>query len=428
MMKMVRFKPIVWILACLGIAGVLVVGCRGREGPRERYLDVDAGGHRLHMLVVGESGPVVVLESGWPGCGLGWERVRGPVGRFARVVTYDRAGTGKSEPGPLPRHAEQIARELHTALGNAGLDPPYILVGQSLGGPYIRVFAGMYPADVSGMVLVDPTQPDACQPAEEVRRWMASHCPDQLKRVEATLANKVPEGFDSLLLPKLKRLEQALVGVPEPKRSRLRHEWWGELDGLPAVQTTLRSISPGARDEMKASADTFRQTVAARPLPEVPMILLAAGRPDRDANQAMSPAFRELTRDNRLGSTSIESHASWVDGVLGARLVVVRNSGHNIQTEQPRSVIDAIREVVEKSRTPRIARIIPDSPASTARLASGLLVKRIDDTDTTGKSLAECSRLVRGPEGKSVRLELIDPERPRITTVESTRRKFLTGR
>jgi len=56
----------------------------------------------------------------------------------------------------------------------------------------------------------------------------------------------VPEGFDSLLLPKLKRLEQALVGVPEPKRSRLRHEWWGELDGLPAVQTTLRSISPGA--------------------------------------------------------------------------------------------------------------------------------------------------------------------------------------
>ncbi|HEX4244577.1 MAG TPA: alpha/beta hydrolase, partial [Acidimicrobiales bacterium] len=301
------------------------------------------------MLVVGESGPVVVLESGWPGCGLGWQRVRGPVGRFARVVTYDRAGTGKSEPGPSPRHAERIAAELHTALGNAGLDPPYILVGQSLGGPYIRVFAGMYPAEVSGMVLVDPTQPDACQPAEEVRRWMASHCPDQLKRVEATLGNKVPEGFDSLLLPKLKRLEQALVGVPEPKRSRLRHEWWGELDGLPAVQTTLRSISPGARDEMKVSADTFRQTVAARPLPEVPMILLAAGRPDRDANQAMSPAFRELTRDNRLGSTSIESHASWVDGVPGARLIIVRTSGHNIQSEQPRFVIDAIREVVEKA-------------------------------------------------------------------------------
>jgi C-terminal processing protease CtpA/Prc len=55
-------------------------------------------------------------------------------------------------------------------------------------------------------------------------------------------------------------------------------------------------------------------------------------------------------------------------------------------------------------------------------------VKRIDDTDTTGKSLAECSRLVRGPKGTSVRLELIDPERSGITKVELTRRKFLTGR
>jgi CubicO group peptidase (beta-lactamase class C family) len=82
----------------------------------------------------------------------------------------------------------------------------------------------------------------------------------------------------------------------------------------------------------------------------------------------------------------------------------------------------------EKTGTPRITRILPDSPASTARLPSGLFVKRIDDTATTGKSLAECSRLMRGPEGTIVRLELIDPERPGITTVELTRQKFLTGR
>ena len=128
----------------------------------------------MHLLVVGEAGPVVVLESGWPGCGLGWDRVRGPVSQFARAVTYDRAGTGKSETGPSPRHAEQIASELHTALQNAGLDPPYILVGQSLGGPYVRVFAKMYPQKVCGMVLVDPTQPDACEPIAEVKKWLAS--------------------------------------------------------------------------------------------------------------------------------------------------------------------------------------------------------------------------------------------------------------
>jgi pimeloyl-ACP methyl ester carboxylesterase len=207
----------------------------------------------------------------------------------------------------------------------------------------------MYPEDVSGMVLVDPTQPDACESVADVKRWLASRCPEQLERAETTLPNKVPPGAEIMFFPRIKRLEQVLAGVSEPRRSRLRREWWGELDNLPDVQTTLRSLSPGARDEMKASTETFRQTVAARPLPEVPIILLAAGRPEMDSTQAMSPAFRELNRYNRLGSTSIEAHARWVEETAGARLVVVRNSGHNIQTEQPRFVIDAIREVVEKA-------------------------------------------------------------------------------
>jgi pimeloyl-ACP methyl ester carboxylesterase len=319
-------------------------GCTG-SAPVERYVDVDAGGHRLHLLIVGEAGPTVVLESGWPGCGLGWDRVRGPVGRFARVVTYDRAGTGKSEPGPAPRHAERIATELHTALASAGIGPPYILVGQSLGGPYVRVFAKMYPDDVSGMVLVDPTQPDACEPIETVRQWLAGHCPVQLARADATFPAKVPPGAEIMLLARVKRLELRLAELEEPQRSRLRRAWWDEIDQLPAVETTLASMSAGARAEMRAAPLTFAQTIAARPLPTVPIILLAAGRPDMDATQAMSPAFRELNRDNRLGSTSIEAHTKWVEDTPGAKLIVVRDSGHNIQTERPQAVIDAIREV-----------------------------------------------------------------------------------
>src|SRR5436190_20647674 len=112
----------------------------------------------------------------------------------------------------------------------------------------------------------------------------------------------------------------------------------------------MRSISSGAQDEMRASAATFAQTVAARPLPAVPTILLAAGRPDMDSSQAMSPALRELHQDNRLGSTSIEAHTKWVADTPGAELIVVRNSGHNIQTEQPQAVTDAIRKVVNSIR------------------------------------------------------------------------------
>jgi pimeloyl-ACP methyl ester carboxylesterase len=199
------------------------------------------------------------------------------------------------------------------------------------------------------MVLVDPTQPDDCESVDDVKKWLAVHHPEQLERAETTLPNKVPPGYEIMLFCRIKRLELALADVPEPRRSRLRREWWGSIDGLASVGTTMRSLSAGAREEMKAAADTFRQAVAARPLPRVPIILLAAGRPNVDADQAMSPAFRELNKNNRLGSTSIEAHTRWVRQTAGARLVVVRNSGHNIQTEQPQFVIDAIREVVEKA-------------------------------------------------------------------------------
>jgi pimeloyl-ACP methyl ester carboxylesterase len=339
-----RFTAIAALIALIASGGCN----RGGRAPQEQFIDVDAGGHRLHMMVVGAAGPVVVLESGWPGCGIGWDRVRGAVGRFARVVTYDRAGTGKSEPGPLPRHAERIATELHAALQNAGLAPPYVLVGQSWGGPCIRVFAHKYPKDVCGMILVDPTQPDVCEPVAEVKKWLAAHSPEQFERAETTLPSKVPPGYEILLFSRIKRLEQGMADVLEPRRSRYRREWWGEIEKLPAVQATISSISTGALDEIRAAPDTFRQTIAARPLPEVPIILLAAGRPDMNFMQAMSPAFRELNEDHRLGSTSIEAHTKWVDETPGAKLLIVRNSGHNIQTERPQSVIDAIREIVER--------------------------------------------------------------------------------
>src|SRR4029077_19435539 len=82
------------------------------------------------------------------------------VSQFAKTISYDRAGNGLSKKGPAPRDGRRVATELHTALHNARASPPYILVGHSLGGPYIRVFAGLYPEEVAGLVLVDPTQED----------------------------------------------------------------------------------------------------------------------------------------------------------------------------------------------------------------------------------------------------------------------------
>lgn len=109
------------------------------------------------MLVSGRGEATVVFESGLGGPLEHWGKVQPAVSRFAKTVTYDRAGSGLSEEGPPPRHAGHVATELRDALRVAGIAPPYVLVGASLGGAYIRVFAGLYPADVAGMVLVDPT-------------------------------------------------------------------------------------------------------------------------------------------------------------------------------------------------------------------------------------------------------------------------------
>src|SRR5438552_8320132 len=119
---------------------------------------IDAGGHSLNMLIGGEATPAVVFEAGF-GAGIeSWATVQSTTAKFARTVSYDRAGIGQSEAGPKPRAAKQIAQELHAALQKAGIAPPYVLVGHSFGGIYVRVFADMYPKEVAGLVLIDPSQ------------------------------------------------------------------------------------------------------------------------------------------------------------------------------------------------------------------------------------------------------------------------------
>ncbi len=131
------------------------------------FQSIDAGGRAVRVLQLGSGVPTVVFEAGAGSSLESWVRVQGRVSRFAKTIAYDRAGNGASPRGPTPRDGRQIATELHMMLRNANAAPPYILVGHSLGGPYIRVFAGMYPDEVAGMVLVDPTQEDLVAWAKE---------------------------------------------------------------------------------------------------------------------------------------------------------------------------------------------------------------------------------------------------------------------
>ena len=121
----------------------------------------------VEVVEYGEAGTTVVFESGLGDDWMPWERVAREVGAHARAFTYSRPGYGRSEPTPRPRDAEHIVEDLRALLAARKLAPPYVLVGHSLGGAYMELFAKAHPEDVRGVVLVDPRHRDFTRACEE---------------------------------------------------------------------------------------------------------------------------------------------------------------------------------------------------------------------------------------------------------------------
>jgi pimeloyl-ACP methyl ester carboxylesterase len=114
------------------------------------------GRRRLNLYISGEGAPTVILAPGMGGTTLSWGRVQRHVAAYTRVVSFDHAGMGFSDPGPLPRTSQAIVSDLRAALKTAGIAPPYVIAGHSAGGMHMRLFAFLHPDEVAGMVMVDP--------------------------------------------------------------------------------------------------------------------------------------------------------------------------------------------------------------------------------------------------------------------------------
>jgi pimeloyl-ACP methyl ester carboxylesterase len=342
--KMIKVLPTL-LLALL--SGSLVACTHTQPSPTERSVDVNVDGKRLHLLVVGEGPgkPSVILESGGGG-GVGWTHVRSEIARCAQVVTYDRAGIGSSEPRSAPRDARTIARELHAALHQAGVKPPYVLVGQSLGGLYVQVFAAEYPQETAGLVLVDPTyaSTELCLSIDQVKAWYMAHQPQDWPRVQA-VCRDAPEGLQGFLAVKYKLMEEFLQTIPEPRRSAMRGEWWAMIDQLIGPNPHWECTG-GTLQEATVMADSFRQAIAARPLPRVPTLLLAARKMDLDEMpaHALTSNVRALQAEARRWKMAV--YQKWIDDTPGAKLIIVEGSGHDIESQRPQAVIDAVRQVL----------------------------------------------------------------------------------
>ncbi|MBB4844584.1 pimeloyl-ACP methyl ester carboxylesterase [Paucibacter oligotrophus] len=119
----------------------------------------------IELVAQMAEGPVVVFENGLGGRMEWWSKVLPRIAEETAVFAYNRPGYGNSSPVQTPRDGQSIVDELRQLLQSQGLQPPYVLVGHSLGGLYMQLFARKYPQDVAALVLVDSTHPQQLEGA-----------------------------------------------------------------------------------------------------------------------------------------------------------------------------------------------------------------------------------------------------------------------
>lgn len=147
-------NPEIRVLAVCGIL-LLINGC----STLPENLTKDIAGSQVAYSSAGKGKPVVVFETGMGSTMNTWEPVFMEVANFTRVFAYNRPGYGRSKRTRSPQSAGEIAQRLHLVLKQTGHEPPYLLVGHSLGGIFINAFARLYPNEVSGVVFVDSSHP-----------------------------------------------------------------------------------------------------------------------------------------------------------------------------------------------------------------------------------------------------------------------------
>jgi len=284
---------------------------------------VDIGGRRLHLDCRGTGAPTVVIEAGGSAFALDWALVQPQVAKGTRTCAYDRARHGWSDPSPSAEMPANVASDLQLLLERAGEKPPFVLVGHSMGGIYARIFERRHPADVVGLVLVDPSHESSLFTLFEGKPvTIASLTAEQLRTTmpsgDISVPSRAPQAgppFDRLppdLFRRRVELERLLIAGDSSKP-------------VPAAV-----VSEAMEGQRAALAELDQAARLATPLGNRPLVVLTRGR---QTNAGLQSA-----------------HASLAASSTNSRHRIVEDAGHEIHLDRPDVVIQAIEDVVDAVR------------------------------------------------------------------------------
>lgn len=296
---------------------------------------VDVGGRKIQLDCRGSGSPVVVLEAGLDMNGsLAWAKVHDSIAVTTRTCGYSRAGVMWSDDNPGQQSAVMIATDLKAALVAAGENGPYVMVGHSLGGPYIMTFTKLHEADVAGLVFVD-----------------ASH-PEQVQRFKAALGRELDPPIGAMKLAArlawtgIVRIAVAAGGDPA-----------AAADPVALTKAAYASTSLGPMlEELDAMDSTMAEAGSFRRLGDRPLVVLTAMAPT-DTNQLkmMKMSREESAKFQATWKEMHEEEATWS---TRSEHILVPDATHYIQNDRPDLVIAAVRKVVGLVRNPAA---VPDS-------------------------------------------------------------------
>ena len=295
---------------------------------------IDIGGRRLNLFCSGAGSPTVVFESPSGGAGWHWWAVQPAIAAKTRACVYDRAGFGFSDPSPRPADAENAVDDLHALLQAAGVAPPTCWSAIRSAAAPPSCSPRHHPAEVSGLVLVEPMHEDENLRADAVSHGKISEFEAQIVEFGDGCAAQAEKGFE----PKSQMLEDCVDGADPSLPSRA-----GAVDLqnrlTPAYWRTRKS------ERHMLALDRTQLRAARKPFGALPVIVLARsvspylmpGQPQSDANKAGEFANLSLLVEVARSSNTGEVR-------------VIPDAGHMIQETRPDAVVTAVDELLARIR------------------------------------------------------------------------------